>query len=943
MINKTRAVLLSFMIIIAMSFSSLAQNSPSYDLNSMIPMNPKVKTGTLENGLKYFILKNKKPENRTDLQIVVRAGSIHEDDDQAGLAHFLEHMAFNGTTNYPKSKLVSFLESTGMRFGADVNANTGFDRTYYMITIPMDKEGLLNSGFQVLQDWLSGISFDPEEIEKERGVIMEEWRLYQANAQGRISQKHYEAYLAGSKFAKRFPIGDTNIIQKAPREAFTRFFKDFYRPNLAAVIAVGDFDENEIESQIKKHFSNLKNPANPKERLDYEIPINKTPLISIASDKELQMPNYSFVFKRKAEGFKSGTYGEYRNNMIVNLFNTVLNYRLLEISRKSDSPYLYAMGAYSGFLVKDLEAFNLVVVPKLDKMDEAYSKILEEGFRLTRHGVTSSELERAKAEMLSNMEKSYNERDKTESMPLAQELYRHFHEGESVPGIEVEYKLYQELLPNISAAEVNKVLKPLLNDEGLVIAASIPVKDGIKIPTEQQLLSQYNAVKAMNITPYEDIDASKPLMSTKPTPGKIVSRKENSKIGVTELKLSNNATVYLKSTDFKNDQILLRAYSMGGTSLASDADFYSANFAASIVNESGLGEFDANTLQKMMQGKMANVSPYISDISEGLVGETSPKDIELMFQMIYLYFNSPRKDIEAFDSFLSRVKESIQNSGSNPDRVFNDTVGAVLANYNFRSMPLLVENLSKVNLDKALEFYKSRFNDASDFTFTFVGNFKPNEIEPLIEMYVASLNSDNSKNSYKDLGVRIPTKSMVKEVKKGIEPKSTVRLVLNGMMDNNRESRAALRSLVEVMNIRLREVIREDMGGVYGIGARPRMEKYPAPEYSVSIFFGTSPEKVKDLVTAAKGVIEEMRSGKFDEINISKVKEILKRENEVNLKDNRYWMNAIYSYNYNAEDMNNIIEADKLVDVITKDYIVAAAKKYLNMDTFKEFVLYPED
>jgi zinc protease len=629
--------------------------------------------------------------------------------------------------------------------------------------------------------------------------------------------------------------------------------------------------------------------------------------------------------------------------MIVNLFNTVLNYRLLEISRKSDSPYLYAMGAYSGFLVKDLEAFNLVVVPKLDKMDEAYSKILEEGFRLTRHGVTSSELERAKAEMLSNMEKSYNERDKTESMPLAQELYRHFHEGESVPGIEVEYKLYQELLPNISAAEVNKVLKPLLNDEGLVIAASIPVKDGIKIPTEQQLLSQYNAVKAMNITPYEDIDASKPLMSTKPTPGKIVSRKENSKIGVTELKLSNNATVYLKSTDFKNDQILLRAYSMGGTSLASDADFYSANFAASIVNESGLGEFDANTLQKMMQGKMANVSPYISDISEGLVGETSPKDIELMFQMIYLYFNSPRKDIEAFDSFLSRVKESIQNSGSNPDRVFNDTVGAVLANYNFRSMPLLVENLSKVNLDKALEFYKSRFNDASDFTFTFVGNFKPNEIEPLIEMYVASLNSDNSKNSYKDLGVRIPTKSMVKEVKKGIEPKSTVRLVLNGMMDNNRESRAALRSLVEVMNIRLREVIREDMGGVYGIGARPRMEKYPAPEYSVSIFFGTSPEKVKDLVTAAKGVIEEMRSGKFDEINISKVKEILKRENEVNLKDNRYWMNAIYSYNYNAEDMNNIIEADKLVDVITKDYIVAAAKKYLNMDTFKEFVLYPED
>lgn len=943
MINKTKVLISAMLFIIAFYLPSMSQNASKYDLNAMIPSKPELKSGTLSNGLKYFILPNKKPENRADLQIVVRAGSIHEDDDQAGLAHFLEHMAFNGTKNFPKAELVSFLESTGMRFGADVNANTGFDRTYYMITIPLDKEGMLDKGFQVLQDWLAHISFDVEEIDKERGVIMEEWRLYQANAQGRIQQKIYEAILGGSKFGKRFPIGDTNIIQKAPREAFTRFYNDFYRPNLSAIIVVGDIDPNDMEKKVVQYFDGIKNPANPKPREEYDIPINDNPVITIATDKELQMPNYMIIYKRKAENFKSGTYGEYRNNMIRNLYNTIFSYRLDEIRRKADSPFLFAGGGYDGFLVKDLEAFNLIAVPKLDKLSESYKRVLEEGFRFTRHGVTKSELERAKTELLRGMEKAFNEKDKTESGDLARELYRHFHEEESVPGIEVEYKLHQEMLPTITTDQVNKFLRPLISDKGLVIAASFPERDGITVPTEQQLTSWYNEVKAMDIKPYEDIDADKPLMSKKPTPGKITNKKLHEAIGVTELTLSNNVKVFLKPTEFKNDQVLLRAHSMGGTSLAADPDYYSAMMASSIVGESGIGEFDATTLQKMMQGKVVNVSPYISDISEGLSGEASPQDLEIMFQMIYMYFNNPRKDEDSFKSLLSRYKESIQNAGSSPDRVFSDSVSAVLGGYHMRAMPMSLESLSKVNLDKAFEFYKSRFTDASDFTFTFVGNFDLNKIESMIETYIASISSSNSKNNFKDVGVRIPVKGMVKEIKKGIEPKSTVRLVLNGTMDNNIENRFALRSLVEVMNIRLREVIREDMGGVYGIGARPMMNKYPAQEYSVSVFFGTSPEKVKSLVTAAKEVINEMKSGTFDNVNIDKVKEIMKREYELNMKENRFWMNSIYSYLYNGEDIHNILNTNTMIDKVTKDYVVAAANKYLNMDTFKEFVLYPED
>lgn len=944
MINRTKVMVYMLMLVMSAYLPSLAQNISGYDMDAMIPSKKELKTGTLDNGLKYFILPNKKPENRVDLQIVIRAGSTHEDDDQSGLAHFLEHMCFNGTTNFPKDKLVSFLESTGMRFGADVNANTGFDRTYYMITIPLDKEGLLDKGFQVLQDWLSNVTLDPNEIEKERGVIMEEWRLSMANANGRTQQKHFEAFLQGSKYAKRFPIGDTNIIQTAPKEAFSRFYKDFYRPNISAVIVVGDIDPNEMEGYVKKYFKDVKNPENPKPRLEFDIPINPSPLVSIAADKELPMPTFMLIFKRKAEDYKKGTYGEYRNTMIKNLFNTVFNYRLAEVSRKSDSPFLYAGGGYDGFLVKDLEAFNLIAVPKLDKIDDGFKKVLEEGLRFTRHGVTKSELERAKAELLRGMEQNFNERDKTESGALAMELYRHFHEEESVPGIEAEYKIHQELLPTISSEEVNKVLRPLLNDAGLVIAASFPEKEGIKIPTESDLLSLYSQVKAMNITPYEDVDASKPLMSTKPTPGKIVSSKEIDMVGVTELTLSNNVKVYLKPTDFKNDQVMLRAYSLGGTSLASDQDYYSASMAANIVNESGLGEFDPTTLQKMLQGKMANVSPYVSDLSEGLNGEASPKDLELMFQIIYLYFNNPRKDDEAFKTVLSQMKESIQNSGSSPDRVFSDSVSAILGGYHMRSMPWTVDMLNKVNHDKALEFYNARFSDASDFTFTFVGNFDRNEIEGLIKTYIASIKSSNTKNNFKDMGVRMPAKGLVKEVKKGIEPKSTVRLVLNGIMDeNNVETRFALRALVEVMNIRLREVIREDMGGVYGIGARPIINKYPANEYSVMIYFGTSPDKVKSLITAAKGVIDEMKTGAFDDVNIGKVKEIMKREYEVNLKENRFWLNSIYSYLYNGETIENILKTDKMLEKVTKESVEATAKKYLNMDTFKEFVLYPED
>ncbi|MFP4369499.1 MAG: M16 family metallopeptidase [Candidatus Kapaibacterium sp.] len=936
-----KRTLLSFFALILFLGLSISQDLYSQpDLDKKLPFDPKVKIGKLDNGITYYIRQNEKPENRAELQIVVKAGSILEDDDQAGLAHFVEHMAFNGTKNFPKNELIEFLEGLGMRFGADVNANTGFDRTYYMITVPTDTMKKIDQGLQVLEDWAHNVSFDQEEIDKERLVILEEWRVYRG-ANERVNRKHYPVMLYNSRYADRLPIGDTAVIMNAPRQRFLDFYNDWYRPDLTAVIAVGDFDVNMMEEKIKKQFSGIKMPENAKPRPEFEIPLGNEPMVSVAKDKELPY-NIAQIIVKRPEGPKF-THRAYRTNLVNNLYSTMLSMRLQEYLQKPESPFNFvAQGGLGGF-IGDVEALTLVGIIKSGQIEKGVETLLIEGFRADKHGFNKSELDRAKEQMMSMIEKYYNERDKNESMNYAQEYMRNFIEDESMPGIEYEYNLYKQFLPTISLDEINELAKTTIQDQDLVITVSAQDTEDAVIPAKDEIMAVYEKVKDMDIMPYEDITSDKPLMERKPTPGTITGTEKNDKLGIEILTLSNGAEVVLKKTDFKNDEILMRAYSPGGTSLADTKYFRDADMAASIVDNAGIADFDANTLRKMLTGKNISVSPYIGELTEGFRGNTTPKDIETLFQLVHLYFTSPRKDPESFKSFISQQKDYLNTASRDPSSVLGDTVSAVLYQHHPRYMPLTAAGIDMISLEKAYEFYKERFSDASDFTFFFVGNYDDAKMKDMIKTYIASLPATNRNEKWKDVGARMAQKKIEKEVKKGIEPKSSVRLIFTGDFDYNRENRWELKALTEALNIRLREVIREDKGGVYGIGVFPRMNHYPYESYAVYVYFSTNPDRVEELVSAIDEVILDFKEVPVEKKYVQKVKEITKKEYETSIKENKFWLNALYQYDYNNENPEVLLETPEMADKLTAKDIQKAAKKYLNYDSRLKVVLNPED
>lgn len=938
--RKLKVLISSLIMVLAIISVASAQKSASgYALNSQIPMNPAVKKGVLDNGLTYFIMNNKKPENRAELQLVVMAGSLQEDDDQNGLAHFIEHMCFNGTKNFPKNDLIKFLEATGVRFGADINANTAYDRTYYMLTIPLDKDGLLDKGLLVLEDWLSNVSFDPEEIDKERGVVIEEYRV-RNNAQTRTFRQHMPYLGFGTKYPARDIIGDTTILRNAPREAFVRYYKDWYRPNLSALIAVGDFDVDMMEKKIIQNFSDVKNPSKPRVREENTFPIHKDTKVSVAVDPENQFSSIQMIYKHPER--QRGTYGEYKENLMDGVFTNVFTERMQEYARKPDGKLLFGMASHSRFPLGNVNATTIICVPKKESVLQGYEEFLIEAFRAFRNGVTNSEFARAKSQMLASMESALNEKDKTESAGFARELFRHFYEGESVPGIELENQMTKDFLNAITVEELNQYYKNYITEEGLVIMASFSGKDEV-VPTKEELLAVYNKVKKMEIAAMEEDDLDKPLMAKIPTPGTIKSSKEIKDMGVKEYKLSNGATVMAKKTDFKNDQIMMRAFSNGGTSVVSDTDFNSANLTSSIIGESGIGEFNQSTLEKMLSGKQVSVSPAIGELTEGFIGGCVPRDTETMFQLLHLYFTQPRKDQDAYKSFVSRMGEFIRNSQSNPSSVFNDSISAIMGSYHKRALPMTEATLKDIDLSKSFEFYKQRFSDASDFTFFFVGNYDEAELENLIKTYIASLPSSGKADKWKDVGIKAPKGSFRKSIYKGIEPKTSVRLIINGDLEYNRKNIHALTSMMEILSVRLREVIREDLGGVYGIGAFPQITQYPKPGYKINIVFGTSVERTEELITEIKRVITEFKAGKFEESYVANAKEIMKREHEIRLKENSYWMNVLYNYTFNNENFDYVVNYQKYVDSITLADVKSAANKYLDMSQWKEFILYPED
>jgi zinc protease len=924
-------------IILFLFFSGFTFAQNNIALNDTIPVDPKIIVGTLDNGLKFYIKENKKPEHRAFLRLVVNAGSILENDDQQGLAHLTEHMAFNGTKHFARQEIINYLESIGMRFGPDINAYTSFDETVYMIEVPTDSVEMVKKGFQILEDWAHNLSFDSVEVDKERGVVIEEWRLGRG-ASARIRDKQLPVLLKDSRYAERLPIGKKNILENFKHQTLINFYKDWYRPDLMAVIAVGDFDKAWIEKLIKEHFSNISDPKNEKPRTTYPVPDNDSTLFSIVSDPEATSTQIELYYKLPV--LPQATVKDYRQSLVEQLYNGMLNNRLQELAQQPDPPFIYGYSA-KGNLVRTKEAYILAAGVKDNGIEKGLETLLREAKRVKEFGFTQTELQREKEDMLSYIEKAYNERGKTESSSFTAEYTRNFLTDEPIPGIEYEYNLQKKYLPGIKLSEVNALGNKWMN-KSEVILVSEPKKNNIEVPDKEKLEAILNKIKSEKITAYQDKVSDQPLVKKVPEPARITNEIQYDSLGLTEWILSNGIKVFLKPTDFKNDEILFQGFSPGGNSLVPDSDFVPAATSTAIVQLSGLGDFNYIELQKKLAGKIVNVSPYIGELSEGISGSAAPKDLKTMFELIYSYFTSPKADSSAFLSYESRLKSWLENRNASPETAFHDTLQNTLNQYSYRREPWTLDRLNKMNMDKSYQIYKDRFADASDFTFIFVGNFSPDSIKSLIESYIGGLPSINRNENWKDLKINPPKGIVDKKVIKGIEPKSRVNLTFTGPFNWSYENSYEFNSMLDVLRIKLREVLREDKSGTYGVGVYGSGEKYPEEKYSITITWACAPDRVNELVEDAIQQIDSLKQVPVTPIYITKVKETQIRSRETNLKENKYWLNLLQSYLFNNMDLSEINKYPERISNLSTEEIQNAAKKYFNMDNYVKVVLYPE-
>jgi zinc protease len=909
-------------------------------LATPLPVDSRVHIGTLPNGIRYYIRQNPKPEKRAELRLVVNAGSILENDNQLGYAHVIEHTAFNGTTHFARNDLIKYLESVGVRFGADLNASTSFDETVYILPVPTDTARIVEKAFTILEDWARGQTFDSTEVMNERGVVREEWRG-RRGAGDRMLQQWLPVAFRGSRYAQRLPIGTEQSIMAVTPSRLRAFYKEWYRPDLMAVIAVGDFDPAQIEAQIKKHFSGIPASPNAPKRPTYDVPDNAAPLVAIASDKEATSSSVVLIFKLPVSISK--TVGDYRRDLTEQLYGQMLNSRFAEITQKPDAPFLAAGASKSSFFARNTESFTLGANVKDGGVERGLEALLTEARRVDQFGFLQSELDRAKQDLLRSYDQTYAERDKTPSASFAGEYIRSYLESEAIPGIAYENMLAQTLVPTITLADVNKLASSWITDKNRVIISQVPVKEGVPVPTESGLLAVFDRAAKAPIAAYTENLSSDALIDKVPAGGKIVSSSPISSIGAAEWKLSNGARVIVKATDFKADEVLFGAYSRGGTSLAPDADIMSAQLASQVVALGGAGNFNRIDLAKKLSGKALGVSPSIGETTEGFNGHSSPKDLETLFQLIYLDFTSPRLDMTAFNAFRAQVGPFLANRGASPDAVFQDTVQVTMTQHSFRSRPITPAVFAEVNPEKAFAFYKDRFADASDFTFVFVGNLDTTTLKPLVEKYLASLPSIGRKESWRDTGGGPPKGVVQREVRKGTEAKANTIIDFSGPCVSSPENRFALRALTTLVQMRLNETLREKLGETYSPNVGGGCSREPRQEYAIQITFGSSPENVEQLSKAAFALIDSLKANPPSQADVGKVMEQILRAREVETRQNSYWLSNIIARDEAGEDLAGLTSVyDEMVKRLTPAQLQQAAKQYFNMSNYARFVLLPE-
>ncbi|MBN2104796.1 insulinase family protein [bacterium] len=910
-----------------------------YEINDTLPRNPDAIFGKLDNGLQYIIQANRKPEFRAELRLVVNAGSILEEENEKGLAHFCEHMAFNGTRHFKRQTLVDYLESIGMRFGPEINAYTGFDVTVFMLEVPTDSLKIVETGIQILADWAQYIQFEEKEIDQERSVILEEWRLGRG-ANARIRDQQLPVLFYGSRYADRLPIGDPAVIDTFHCQTIRQFYKDWYRPDLMAVIAVGDFDSSWIEQLVHSNFSRFENPQNKKKRKRFQIPDHSDTKVSIVTDPEATQTRIDLTYKY--ELLPEETVSDYRRSILESVYDSMFNIRLNELLNTEDPPYLAAFSGNSDLTVTK-GAYTLGAIVEDCEIAHGLEVLLKEARRVRMFGFTESELERTKIRMLRFMEKLFQERDKAESSQYASEYVRYFTNNVPAPGIDYEYRLFQQFVPKISLQEVNALSRRWISDGNLVILVSGPEKSNLFFPDESDILQIFKDVQMIEIEPYEDKIDNHPLISELPHPGEIIKTTQIEPLNLIEWHLNNGVRVVLKPTDFKNDEILFIAGSWGGTSLAPDSLAIAASAASAIIQESGVGRFDNILLQKKLAGKIVHVSPEISGLTEGLSGQCSPQDMETLFQLIYLYFTAPRRDSTAYLSYKERIRGFLKNRSVKPESAYYDTIQVTMAQYHPRKRPWSNDMLDEIDLEYAYQFYKDRFADASDFTFYFVGNFTVESIKPYILTYLASLPDIGRNESWRDLGIETPKGHIEKYVFRGMESKSLVNLIFTGSIKFDSARKYMLQAMMDVLRIRLRKIIREELGGSYGVRVSGSIYKIPKETFDIRISFGCEPDRVDELTQAIIMQIDTLKQTGPKETDIQKVKENHLRTYEIHLKKNSYWLNQLYQLDLYGRDRLDILTYPETVQALKAVDIRQLAMMCFGFENYVRVVLFPEN
>ena len=931
-----RKFLLSLLIVVAFGINAFAQ------MAMPTPMDPNVRYGKLDNGLTYYIRHNEKPDNRADFYIAQKVGSVLEEENQRGLAHFLEHMAFNGTINLPGMTLRNYLQSRGIKFGENLNAYTAIDQTVYMVTeVPTDLPGLVDTCLLILHDWSSFIALEEEEIDNERGVILEEERTT-GGANRRVMEQILPKMYPGSPYGERLPIGTKEVIANFSYQDIRDYYHKWYRPDLQGIIIVGDVDVDAIEARIKEMFADIPAPVNPATRTQFMIDDNVEPIVAVASDPE--QTSYQIMMFNKHEATPDSLKNDVNYWMaeyILSLISDMQINRLQELVQKPNPPFVYGYSYYGDYYVAPTkEAWTSIAVAKdVDGIDEAITAIVAENKRMQQYGFTASEYERAKADFMKSIESAYNERNNTENSKHVDACLNHFLSNEPMMGIETEYMLYQQIMPNLPLEAINAFASQLITNDNLVITLTAPQKEGETLPTEEELLAMYNKANAMEVEPYEEEVFDGPIVAELPKPGKIKKEAVNETFGTTEWTLSNGMKVIYKQTTFKDDEIRMSAYSPGGLTALPQDDPYTLQNLGDIITLGGVGEFSAIDLPKVLAGKKVSVTPQIGTYSEGMTGYCSPKDLETMMQLIYLYFTAPRADQEAYESTMERTKAMLKNMELNPMITFSDSLTKILYNDHPLRLRMKVEDYDKVDYAKAMEMYEDRFSDPNNFTFTFVGNIDVETFKPLVEQYLASLKKNKRKEDWKDVGLSVAEGNHVAHFTKEMQdPKTSVYMIYNGEMEYNLYNQVYMSVLSDIMDIVYTKTIREEQGGTYGVGVMGYVDNKPTDNYMFYIAFDTNDEVYATLMDIAKAGLNDIVTNGPRQEDLDKVLGNKLKKRQEQLQENGFWTNVITSEV--RDNIDVLTDYENIINGVTVESVAEFAKQILN-GNLKEIVQLP--